>query len=409
MRSNRWLIAAASVVTHVCLGSVYAWSVFIPALQRQTGWTKPQLTWAFSLAIACLGLTAALAAPLMHRLGPRVTVGWSALFFGIGLLGAGLAVQFQALWLLYACYGVIGGIGLGLGYVPPVTTLMRWFADRKGFATGLAVGGFGLGALLASFLGEALLHHVSSARAFGLLGLGYGALILCASRLLALPEDGSRTTAAPTPATSPFAELRFWLLWSVFFVNIATGILLIALARPMLEEASQGVVPLVSAVAAVALMGLFNGLGRLGWSSLSDRLGRTVTWGIMFVVQGAVFLLLRGGASPGTLAIGLWIIASCYGGGFALCPALVADTFGSHRAPRLYGLALTAWSAAALLSPPLAAWMREAFGSYTAILGACAGASLLGLLLVAVLRQARQPEELAEELSETITRTTAAR
>lgn len=405
MSSNRWLIAAASVATHVCLGSVYAWSVFIPALQAQTGWTKPQLTWAFSLAIACLGLTAALAAPLMHRLGPRASVGWSALFFGVGLLGAGLAVRLHSLPLLHACYGVVGGIGLGLGYVPPVTTLMRWFADRKGFATGMAVGGFGLGALLASFLGEALLHHFTVGATFGLLGLAYGGVILLVSRALVLPGEVPRAAAQPS-GVSFLREGRFWLLWSVFFVNIATGILLIALARPILEEAGKGAGGLlIPAVTAVALMGLFNGLGRLGWSSLSDRLGRTGTWLIMFGLQGGVFLLLRGGVPPLALTFGLWLIASCYGGGFAICPALVADTFGSARAPRIYGLALTAWGAAALVSPPLAAWMREAFGSYTAILGACAVASGLGLALVLVLRQVRQPGELSEPL----TRTTAVR
>jgi OFA family oxalate/formate antiporter-like MFS transporter len=395
------MIAAASVATHVCLGSVYAWSVFLPALQDQTGWTKPQLTWAFSLAIACLGLTAALAAPLMNRLGPRTSVRWSALFFGIGLAGAGLAIQVRSLWLLYTCYGLIGGIGLGLGYVPPVTTLMRWFADRKGFATGLAVGGFGLGALLASFVGEALLHHLPCSQVFPILGLVYGALILFASRLLVLPDELPK--AAITPAsTAVLKESAFWLLWAMFFVNIATGILLIALARPMLEDAARGsMTTLIPAVTAVAIMGLFNGLGRLGWSSLSDHLGRTRTWMIMFMVQGTVFLLLRSNTSPTLLAMGLWLIASCYGGGFALCPALVADTFGTHRAHRIYGFALTAWSAAALVSPPAAAWMREALGSYTAILGTCAAASVVGLALVLIFRQVQQPEDLVESVTQT--------
>lgn len=403
--SKRGWIAAASVATHVCLGSVYAWSVFVPALQAQTGWTKPQVTWAFSLAIACLGLTAALAAPLMQRLGPKASVGWSALFFGVGLLGAGLAVRLHSLGMLYLCYGVIGGIGLGLGYVPPVTTLMRWFADRKGFATGMAVGGFGLGALLASFLGEILLQRFSAGVTFALLGLAYGSVIFAVSRVLALPRDIPQ--AATQPSGVPFLrEARFWRLWFVFFMNIATGILLIALARPMLEDAAQGAGgALVPAVTAVAIMGLFNGLGRLGWSSLSDHLGRTATWMILFGLQAGVFLLLRSGASPLPLALGLWLIASCYGGGFALCPALVADLFGPARAPRVYGLSLTAWSAAALVSPPLAAWMREAFGSYTAILGACCAGSILGLLLVLLFRQSRQPDECPEPF----TRTTAAR
>ncbi len=403
--SKRGWIAAASVATHVCLGSVYAWSVFVPALQAQTGWTKPQLTWAFSLAIASLGLTAALAAPLMHRIGPRASVGWSALFFGVGLIGAGLAVRVHSLGMLYACYGIIGGIGLGLGYVPPVTTLLRWFSDRKGFATGMAVGGFGLGALLASFVGEALLRAFSAGSTFALLGLVYGSVILAVSRVLAMPGDIPRAAAQPTGL--PFLrEARFWLLWSVFFVNIATGILLIALARPILEDAAKDAAgAAIPAVTAVALMGLFNGLGRLGWSSLSDRLGRASTWMVMFGLQAAVFLLLRSGVSPLPLALGLWLIASCYGGGFALCPALVADLFGPERAPRVYGLALTAWSAAALASPPLAAWMRDTFGSYTAVLGACCAGSLLGLLLVLWFRQDRQSSELAE----TVTRTTAAR
>lgn len=383
MSSNRWRIAGACIATHVCLGSVYAWSVFVPALQRQTGWTKPQLTWAFSLAIAFLGLTAALAAPLVHRLGPRASVSLSAAFFCAGLMGAGLAIRAHSLPLLYACYGAVGGIGLGLGYVPPVTTLMRWFADRKGFATGMAVGGFGLGALLASYLGEALLHRFSCGTTFLLLGALYGCVLLLASRPLVLPDGDAR---APGPAASAFGEARFWLLWSVFFVNIATGILLIALARPMLEDSSRGAAAIIPVVTAVALMGLCNGLGRLGWASLSDRAGRTATWCGMFLLQGAAFLVLRGSASPLLMTLGFWVVASCYGGGFAICPALVAEAFGGDRAPGIYGLALTAWGAAALVSPPLAAWMRDALGSYTAILGICAAASALGIGLIAALR-----------------------
>ncbi|MFA6108783.1 MAG: OFA family MFS transporter [Candidatus Latescibacterota bacterium] len=386
--SHRWRIAAAAVTTHLCLGSVYAWSIFVPALQAQTGWSRPQLTWAFSLAIACLGLTAALAAPLVQRWGPRRTVTFSAVLFSAGLIIAGLAIHLGSRWLLYLGYGLVGGIGLGLGYVPPVTTLMRWFVDRKGFATGLAVGGFGLGALLASFLGEWLLRHSDCTRTFLLLGVGYGLVLLEAARFLRLPDE----PAAPAPAKQGnpglLVEPRFWLIWTIFFLNIATGILLIALARPMLEEAAvgltQGAIP---AVTAVAIMGLFNGLGRLGWSSLSDRLGRTSTWIGMFLVQTALFGLLWNTESPLVLAAGLWLIASCYGGGFALCPALVADTFGPARAPQIYGLTLTAWSAAALLSPPLAAGMRESCGSYTVTLGFCAAVSLVGLILVIALRR----------------------
>jgi len=404
---GRWRIALGAVLAHVCLGSVYAWSVFIPALQRQTGWTRPQLTWAFSIAIACLGLTAALASKLMQRLGPARSVRLSAALFGLGLTGAGLAVGLRSLPLLYCSYGVVGGIGLGLGYVPPVTTLMRWFADRKGLATGLAVGGFGLGALVASFAAEALLRRLPCSATFLVLGLVYGVALLLASSCLRLPDGPAPASAGPGALAACIAEPRFWLLWSVFFVNIAIGIQLIALARPMFEEsAALARGSALPAVTVVAVMGLCNGLGRLGWSSLSDRMGRTSTWMLMFVLQGLAFYLLRGSASPRVLAAGLWLIASCYGGAFAICPALVADAFGPARAPGIYGLTLTAWGAAALLSPPLAAWLREALGSYTAILGYSALASGVGLGLVYALGRALsnpllvgEPVELVPERS----------
>lgn len=383
---RRAWIAIAAVAVHICLGSVYAWSVFLPSLAREAGWTKVQATWAFSLAIATLGCTAALATPLTRRLGPRRAVALSAGLFGLGVAGAGLAVQLRALPLLYLSYGLVGGMGLGLGYVPPVTTLMSWFADRKGLATGLAVGGFGLGALLSSFAAEALLKRLGCVPTFVILGFVYACGIFLASRQLRLPGDGN-PTAAPPPSTGILGEPRFWLLWTLFFLNIATGILLIALARPMLEEVAAMRAAL-SAVTAVALMGLFNGLGRFGWASLSDRLGRLRIWGLMFILQGLTFLLLRSAGSSLALAAGLWVIASCYGGGFALCPALVVDLFGPDRGPKAYGLALTAWSAAALFSPPIAAHLREITGSYTAILGLCALASLAGLGLVALLARA---------------------
>ena len=391
--SSRGAIAGAAVLTHICLGSVYAWSVALPALQRQTGWTRPQLTWAFSFAIAALGLTAALSAGPVRRWGPGRAVRLSALLFGLGGILAGLAVRLHVLPLLYAGYGLVGGVGLGLGYVPPVTTLMAWFADRKGLATGLAVGGFGIGALLASYAYAWLLGRVSCATTFMILGVAYGLLILAAASRLRLPAAAAAPAGAGRSGPA-LAQGRFWQLWWVFFLNIATGILLIALARPMLEEcAAKARGAALPAVTAVAVMGLCNGLGRLGWSALSDRLGRTTTWTVMFVVQGLAFLGLRSTGSPLALAAGLWLIASCYGGGFAICPALVADAFGAAQAPRVYGLSLTAWGAAALVSPPLAAWLREVLGSYSAILGACALASGLGLVLVQGLaRTARAAE-----------------
>lgn len=381
---NRWLIAGAALLTHLCLGSVYAWSVFVGDIRKLTQWSEPRVTWAFSFAICALGLTAAFLSPLMQRWGPRKSVGVSAALFGTGLLGCGLSLQHQSVVGLYISYGLVGGIGLGMGYVPPVTTLLKWFADRKGLATGLAVSGFGLGAMIASFYGQWLLTKMGVAQVFLVMGATYLPLLFLASRFLCLPPQAA---AAASKAADGAPELpatrRFALLWSIFFLNIATGILLIALAKPMLAGSfgfASGV-----AVAIVAVMNLCNGLGRFLWSAASDRLGRFTTWTIMLLLQTALFVLLAVHPTPWLFAGSICLIASCYGGGFALCPAMVADLFGARRAPRLYGMALTAWSAAAVASPPLAAWLRQQTGSNHTILVLCTGASLAGTLVLAVL------------------------
>ena len=382
LMQNRSTIAIAAVVTHLCLGSVYAWSIFVPPILNVTPWTVSQVTWAFSVAIATLGLTAAFAGPLMQKLGPSKCVGLSATLVGLGLVGCGLAIRCNSLPMLYGMYGIVGGHGLGMGYVPPVTTLMRWFADRRGLATGLAVGGFGIGALLASYLGQWLLGHWSCSATFIIMGLIYWPILFVASRFLHLPETvkTSGPAAESISARQVLTQPRFWLLWGAFFVNIATGILLIALARPML----QGTLGFsdAAAISTVALMGLFNGVGRFAWSAASDRLGRSTTWFIMLTLQLAMFTVLAHTGSGLLFAAGLCLILSCYGGGFAICPAMVGDIFGSRSAARVYGLSLTAWSAAALLSPPVTAAVKKATGSYTPVLTGCAATTILGLLLI---------------------------
>ena len=379
---NRSTIAIAAVVTHLCLGSVYAWSIFVKPITEVTPWTELQVTWAFSLAIATLGLTAAFAGPLMQRLGPKRCVGLSGTLLGLGLIGCGLAIRFNSLPMLYGMYGIVGGLGLGMGYVPPVTTLMRWFADRRGLATGLAVGGFGIGALLASYLGQWLLGHMSCSATFITMGLIYWPILFVASRFLHLPETvpAKGPAAESLSARQVLAQPRFWLLWGAFFVNIATGILLIALAKPML----QGTLGFsdAAAISTVAIMGLFNGVGRFAWSAASDRLGRSATWFLMLTLQLVMFSILSHTGSGLLFAAGLCLIMSCYGGGFAICPAIIGDIFSSRSAARVYGLSLTAWSAAALLSPPVTAAVKKATGSYLPVLTACAGTTVLGLLLV---------------------------
>lgn len=390
--ASRWIIAAASVLVHLCLGSVYAWSVFIRPLRDTTGWSEPQVTWAFSIAIAALGITAALGSGFMQRIGPRRSVMLSAILLGIGYVGAGVAARMGSPSLMYALFGVVGGMGLGMGYAPPVTTLLRWFPDRRGLATGLAVSGFGLGALVAAQLAERLLGHYGCSTVFTMLGVGYAGLILLGSLPLRLPPEGwsvaavaasvSQRHESSTSIQAP-AGVRFWLLWGIFFLNICAGILLVALAKPMAEEVA-GLRP-AAAGWVVAIMGLFNGGGRLGWSIFSDRLGRLPTFAAMLALQIILFVLMVQPRAGWLFVIGLWFVISCYGGGFALTPAAVADLFGSHRSARLYGVALTAWSAAALLSPPLGSQLRALTGSYVGPLYAAAGMLGVGFVLTLAL------------------------
>jgi OFA family oxalate/formate antiporter-like MFS transporter len=208
----------------------------------------------------------------------------------------------------------------------------------------------------------------------------YTPLLLLAARALRLPEDAS-AGSIQAPASVALRRPQFYFVWLLFFANISVGILLIALARPMLQDRLQ--FSAAAAVTVVAILGLFNGLGRLVWSALSDKLGRRPTWMMMAILQSLLFVILARTSSSAGFAVSLWLIGSCYGGGFAICPALVADAFGPAAAGRAYGFALTAWSAAALASPPLGAWLQQVTGSYTSVLLACAGMSVVGVVILA--------------------------
>lgn len=388
---TRWPIATAAVATHLCLGSVYAWSVFVAPIQKVTGWTQPQLTWAFSFAIATLGLTAALGGPLLQRLGPRKSVGMAATLFGVGMAGAGFAVMQHSLVMLYLLFGVVGGMGLGMAYAPPVAALLKWFPDRKGLATGIGVCGFGLGALVATKVAEPMLgSSLGCVGTFYVLGVAYLVVMFVASRFLALPPEDWRPTvkgegwrsgavAALTAESATVGQalgsLRFWLLWLLFYINICAGILFLALAKPMGKDVAH--LTEGQGMWLVAIMGLFNGGGRLAWSVASDRLGRTLTFGVMLSLQVALFVILAKGPTAFWFMGCIWLIVSCYGGGFAITPAFLADMFGSRNTGTIYGAILTAWGAAALSSPALGAHLKEVTHGYDGTLYVLAGALLL--------------------------------
>ncbi|MCC5805329.1 MAG: OFA family MFS transporter [Opitutales bacterium] len=376
---NRWKIAAAAVGVHISIGSIYAYSVFNRPLQDALGWDPTDTAWAFSIAILFLGLSASFLGPTVERIGPRRSALLSAALFTLGLVVSGVAVRLGWLPLFYLGYGVIAGTGIGVGYICPVSTLVKWFPDRRGLATGLAIMGFGFGSLIAGSLIQWLISHTGLALTFFILAGLYGAVMVFSARTLAPPppgwmQDGTaaangtrvRRDLADLDSMEALRTARFYFLWVMLFINVTCGIAVISVASPMAQETAG--LTAAAAAAMVGLMGLFNGIGRLGWASLSDILGRPNTYTAFFVIQIGAFLALPAVTHPVLFQALIFLILTCYGGGFASIPAYIGDLFGTRRLASIHGNILTAWAAAGLAGPLIAARVRETTGSYSGML-----------------------------------------
>nr|WP_235001509.1 OFA family MFS transporter [Halobacillus sp. Marseille-P3879] len=373
---NRWLIALGAVGIHISIGSVYAWSNFTGPLGEEFGWSSQEVQMTFSIAILFLGLSAAFLGWFVEKYGPRVAGITAAVFFGIGVFGSGFAVQLESLWALYFFYGVLGGIGLGVGYIAPVSTLVKWFPDRRGLATGMAIMGFGFAAAVASPVMDWLIGSVGIAMTFFVLGVSYFAIMILSSLYLSRPPEGwtpkgynpdektdvKSQDLANLRAKESLKTIRFYYLWIMLFINITCGIAVISAAKPLAENT----VGMGTAAAAtlVGVMGVFNGLGRIGWASASDYLGRSNTYIIFFVLQIPLFMLLPVTTSVTLFVIFFGVIYTCYGGGFATLPAFIGDLFGTKELGAIHGYILTAWAAAGLAGPQFAAIMNDMTGSY---------------------------------------------
>lgn len=381
---NRWLVPPAALAIHLCVGQAYAFSVFNTPLTQLLGstkthhvagdWSKSQVSVIFEIAIVFLGLSAALFGKWMERSGPRKAMLASALCFGSGFFVAALGLGLHILPLVYLGYGVLGGIGLGIGYISPVSTLIKWFPDRPGMATGLAIMGFGGGALIAAPLEDTLMKHFSSGtdpgvvQTFMVLGALYFVAMLFGVFTVRVPADdwkpdgyvpienkNALATAQGVMASEAVKTPQFYLLWLVLFCNVTAGIGLLYSASPMI----QALFPHVSKSAAagfVGLLSLFNLAGRFLWSSLSDSIGRKATYLIYFVLGCLLYLFVPVAAALGS--IGLFIgsaalIISMYGGGFAAVPAYLRDLFGTLQVGAIHGRLLTAWAAAGVAGPYL--------------------------------------------------------
>ncbi len=390
---NRWFIAASAVGVHLSIGAVYAYSLYKEPLFEAVGWHHTQTAWAFSIAVLFLGMSAAFLGPKVERMGPRKSGMIAAFLYGLGLAVSGLGVSMGNIYVFYLGYGAISGIGLGIGYICPVATLIKWFPDRRGLASGLAIMGFGFGALLASGMIQYFVEHFGIAQTFVFLGGIYFVVMMLAAQYLESPPEGWTPDGAVADASTgkkqqevlaqvdsikAFGTKRFYYLWIMFFINITCGIAVISVASPMSQEIA-GLSP-AAAAAMVGLMGLFNGLGRIGWASFSDLIGRPLTYMTFFIIQIGAFFILPKTSNALFFQIIVFLIITCYGGGFSAIAAFVGDMFGTNSLSAIYGNILTAWAAAGLVGPLLAARIRESTGSYEQTLQIFAGLFVFALV-----------------------------
>jgi len=386
---NRFLVPPAALAVHLAIGQVYAFSTFNLPLSKLIGitrsapddWSLTQLGVIFSIAIAFLGISAAVCGRWVEEGGPRRAMFTSALCFAGGFFVSAFGVAQHNIWLVYLGYGVLGGCGLGIGYISPVSTLIKWFPDRPGMATGMAIMGFGGGALIGAPLSVLLMDHFKTATSLGVaetfvtMGTLYFVFMMIGAAMVKLPPPGwapagytpsavakKLVTSAHVHADQAIRTRQFWLLWGVLCLNVTAGIGVLGQASPMIQEMFPGHISAAAAGGFVGLLSLFNMGGRFVWSSASDYLGRRNTYMIYFALGIVVYLLVPTTGQLGSVLLfvaGFAIILSMYGGGFATVPAYLRDVFGTMHVGAIHGRLLTAWSTAGVLGPTLVNLIRQ--------------------------------------------------
>jgi MFS family permease len=414
---SRWMVPPAALAVHICIGQVYGFSVFNVPLTRILGitqsnpgdWNIPTVGWIYTIALFVLGSSAALFGKWVERVGPRLTMFTAACCFGGGFLVSCLGVMIHNIWLIYLGYGVLGGIGLGLGYISPVSTLVKWFPDRPGMATGLAIMGFGGGAMIGAPLAQELLtrfrtpNSVGVAQTFAVMGLIYFIFMMFGVFIVRVPPRDYKGAGATSEKTRKrrlvtnanvsvdvaWRTPQFWLLWAVLCLNVSAGIGILGQASLLCQD-MFGVSAAVGAGFA-GLLSVANMLGRFGWSSLSDVVGRKNIYILYFVFGAALYCLIPLTQSLRNLPLFLLVcllIISMYGGGFATIPAYLRDVFGSMEVGAIHGRLITAWSIAAVIGPVLinyiSTYQKQAGvpkqQAYNSTMYIMAGLLLLGLL-----------------------------
>ena len=381
----------------IALGAVYAWSVFRVPLSKQFGWSISEVTLTFTISIFVLGFAAFFGGLWLNRKGPRIVALTGGALYGLGVF---LASFSHSLSWLYLSYGVIGGVGLGLGYIVPVAVLVKWFPDRRGLVTGIAVGGFGAGALITAPVATRLIQSVGVLSTFAYLGVAYLVVTIISGAFMQNPPDGWKPEGwSPTASqTSQRAghdfvlseALKTWqwyALWLLLFLNTCAGISVISQEAPIFQELTGA-----SAIVAAGMVGLAsigNAVGRVFWAWVSDLITRRATFAVMFILQVLLFWFLPSIATVSLMTIVTFVVLMCYGGGFGTMPAFAADYFGPKNVGPIYGLMLTAWSFASAVGPLFIAHMRETAGSYGGALHVIAGVMAVSTLLPILVRPPR--------------------
>ncbi len=465
---NRWLVPPAALAIHLCIGMIYGFSVFWLPLQNAVGITKPKicpesmgflqslvatncdwtsqsLGWTFSLAIVFLGSSAAVFGHWLETAGPRKAGVAAAICWAGGLLVSGVGVYLHQLWLLWLGSGIIGGIGLGLGYISPVSTLIKWFPDRRGLATGLAIMGFGGGAMIGAPLADRLMKHFATSHSVGVwqtfvaLGAIYFVFMVGGALGYRVPAEGwapKGWTPPPRAANAlvthrhvhldrAWKTLQFWLLWFVLMLNVSAGIGVLYIASPMLQEVFGGRLlgndlafdalspdqkKQIATIAAgfTGLLSLCNIFGRIGWASASDRLGRKATYAIFFILGFCLYAAAPAAAHAGVVplfVLTFCVILTMYGGGFATIPAYLADMFGTHHVGAIHGRLLTAWSTAGVVGPWLVNYFHDSqlkAGAprgqvYNEIMDVLAGLLLVGIVCDLLVRPVAEKHYMTDE------------